>query len=462
MPLSERPWARSPLVDTPPPFAPRCAPTNSLAERGARSDNQPDMPLWFRLIYCLLWFFALPVALLRLWRKGRSNPGYLQDWRERLALTLPSGPFDLWIHAVSVGEARAMMPLLEASLPTTQRVLLTCTTPTGRATALSLLGHLGDHATVAYLPFDAPWLVSRFIRAAKPKLGVLIETELWPGICDAAKRAQVPLWLVNARLSERSANGYAKGGGLTRKMLESLAGIAAQTEAHAMRFRALGAKNVAVTGNIKFDLALPADVVVRAQTLAAHFAGGVNRRDFWVAGSTRAGEETLLLDALVNHPLRGRAIAVVVPRHPERWEATVAAATGRGFRVARRTDSLIATDVEVIVGDSMGEMLAYYGQACAVVMGGTLAGSGGQNLIEPCAMGVPVVLGPSVFNFQQAADEAIAAGAAVSVPHATAALDAVLHWIDDSSARAEASEKAAAFVAAHRGATERTMRFLGR
>ncbi len=412
------------------------------------------MPLWFRLVYRLLWLIALPVALLRLWRKGRANPGYRLHWRERLALTLPTGPFDVWLHAVSVGEARAMMPLVDALLLAKPHLLVTCTTPTGRATALSLLG---DRATVAYLPFDAPWLIAKFLRAAQPKLGLLIETELWPGVCGAAKRAGVPLWLVNARLSERSAAGYAKGGALTRSMLACLVGIATQTEAHAGRFRALGACNVTVTGNMKFDMALPGDASARAEALAAHVANG---RDFWVAGSTREGEEALLVDALVKHPLRSRAVAVIVPRHPERWDATFDEAKARGFRVARRSDVVIPDNTEIIVGDSMGEMLAYYGQARAVVMGGTFEGTGGQNLIEPCAMAVPVVLGPSVFNFQQAADEAIATGAAVAVPHADAALDAVLRWVDDPSARDIAGEKAREFVAAHRGATERTMTLL--
>ncbi len=413
------------------------------------------MPLWFRLFYNLLWLLALPAALFRLWRKGSANPGYRQHWHERLALTCPTGPFDVWVHAVSVGEARAMMPLLdELTMHNSPRVLVTCTTPTGRATAISLLG---DRATVTYLPFDAPWLICKFLNAAQPRLGLLIETELWPGICDGAKRAGVPLWLVNARLSERSAAGYARGGALTRAMLGCLVGIATQTDAHAERFRALGARHVTVTGNLKFDIALPADVAAHASALATHLTRG---RAFWVAGSTREGEEALLLDALVKHPLRGRALAVIVPRHPERWQATVDAATVRGFRVARRSEAAIADDTEVIVGDSMGEMLAYYGQARAVVMGGTLAGTGGQNLIEPCALGVPVVLGPSVFNFQQAADEAVAAGAAVAVPHADAALDALLKWIDDPSARDAAGEKARAFVAAHRGATRRTMMLL--
>ena len=416
------------------------------------------MPVWFRLLYRFLWIVAMPFALARMWWKGRLNPAYRENWRERLALAPPTGPFDVWIHAVSVGEARAMMPLANAFLSQNKRLLITCTTPTGRATALSLLG---DKATIVYLPFDAPDEVEKFLRFTRPALGLLIETELWPGVCNAARRVGIPLWLVNARLSERSAAGYAKGGRLTRAMLACLTGIATQTQEHTDRFKALGAANVHVTGNMKFDLDVPVTAREASEKLAAHLVGsGTERRAFWVAGSTREGEEALLLDALKTHALRQQSVAVIVPRHPERWDATVEAARERGFRVARRTDAAIPADAEVIIGDSMGEMLAYYGHAKAVVMGGTLGGTGGQNLIEPCAMGVPVVLGPSVFNFQQAADEAVAAGAAVRVAHADGALDAVLAWMNDAAARDAAGTRAAAFVDAHRGATGRTLGLL--
>jgi 3-deoxy-D-manno-octulosonic-acid transferase len=183
-------------------------------------------------------------------------------------------------------------------------------------------------------------------------------------------------------------------------------------------------------------------------------------RAFWVAASTREGEEALLLDALAKHPLRGKAVAVMVPRHPERWDEAFDAARQRGFRVAWRSDALIPADTEVIIGNSMGEMLAYCARAQVVVMGGSLGGTGSQNLIEPCALGVPVVLGPSVFNFQQAAEEAIAAGAAVGVNNAGAALDETLRWLDDDASRTDAGLRARAFVAAHRGATARTMTLL--
>lgn len=416
------------------------------------------MPLWFRLFYSALWRLVLPFALLRLWWKGRLNPGYRQHWRERLGRAQPAGSFDVWIHAVSVGEARAVLPVVRTLQLRGHRLLITCTTPTGRATLQSLLGQQTAASTaICYLPFDAPWLLQRFFASVRPKFGLLVETELWPGVCDVACRSGVKLWLINARLSQRSAEGYAKGGALTRRMLGLLDGIAAQSPAHAERFRAIGGGNVHVTGNIKFDLDIPADINERGHQLAQLLSHG---RPFWVAGSTREGEEALLLEALVTHPLRQRAVAVIVPRHPERWDSTVAYARELGFRVARRSAAEVDANAEIVIGDSMGEMLAYYAEATAVVMGGTLAGTGGQNLIEPCALGVPVVLGPSVFNFQQAADEALAAGAALAVDDAKAALDSVTAWLEAPASRAQAADAARQFVARHRGATARTLTLL--
>ncbi|TAG49220.1 MAG: 3-deoxy-D-manno-octulosonic acid transferase [Betaproteobacteria bacterium] len=418
------------------------------------------MPLWFRLLYSLLWIAALPVVLARLLWRSRRNPDYRKHWSERLTFDLPNphlGHFDVWLHAVSVGEARAAAPLVRHFARRNQRIIITCTTPTGRATCAELYA---NQAQIAYLPFDAPFLMRRFLRAAKPKLGLLMETELWPGTCDAAKALGVPMWLINARLSERSARGYGRAGSLTRSMLACLDGVAAQTRAHADRFGAIGAQNVHVVGNLKFDLSLPSELQQRADALTELMTGGHAARPYWVAGATRQGEEVALLKALKVHPLREAALAVIVPRHPERWAEVVEASRKLGFRTARRSDPIIAADTEVLIGDSMGELLIYYANAKACVMGGTFAGTGGQNLIEPCSVGVPVALGPSVFNFQQAADEAIAAGAAIRVPDARGGVDAVYEWLHDESWRKLASVRARAFVAQHRGATERTLALL--
>jgi 3-deoxy-D-manno-octulosonic-acid transferase len=419
------------------------------------------MPTWFRGLYSLLWLFALPAAFARLWWRGRENPRYRNNWSERIAHADFGRDIDVWIHAVSVGEARAAAPLVAQLLDLNQRILFTCTTPTGRDTLNSLfVATDSDRVVVRYLPLDAPFLMSHFLYKAKPKLGLLMETELWPGICGESQRAGLPLWIVNARLSVRSARGYTRGRSLTRAMLSCLTGVAAQTQAHAARFHALGATNIHVVGNLKFDVQIAPYFQQRADALAEHLTGGAAVSPYWVAGVTREGEEAMLLKALANHPLRSNAMAVLVPRHLERCASIIDASKKLGFRTARRSDGVIPAGTEVIIGDSMGEMLSYYANAKAVVMGGTLGDSGGQNLIEPCAVGVPVALGPSTYNFQQAADEAIAAGAAVRVKDARDALTQVLDWVTDEQLRRHASAQALNFVAKHRGATERTLALL--
>jgi 3-deoxy-D-manno-octulosonic-acid transferase len=419
------------------------------------------MPVWFRGLYSLLWLFALPIAFVRLWWRGHNNVHYRHHWAERIGRGDFGHSMDIWVHAVSVGEARAAAPLVKQLLDLNQRILFTCTTPTGRETLKTLFFEAGsDRVVVRYLPFDAPFLMSRFLRKVKPKLCLLMETELWPGICDAVHRADLALWLVNARLSERSSRGYARGRSLTRSMLACLTGAAVQTQEHAARFRALGTANVHVVGNLKFDVQITAYFQQRADALAEHLTGGAAASPYWVAGVTRDGEEAMLLKSLATHPLRSNAMAVIVPRHIERCTSVVALAKSLGFRVARRSDPVIAPGTEVIIGDSMGEMLSYYANAKAVVMGGTLGDTGGQNLIEPCAVGVPVALGSSTYNFQQATDEAIAAGAAVRVKDAREALSQVLDWVTDEQVRKHASAQALHFVAKHRGATDRTLALL--
>ena len=416
------------------------------------------MPLWFRIVYSLLWCVALPFAFLRLWLRGKKNVHYREHWRERLALRGTRVEVDVWIHAVSVGEARAAATVVRELLRQDKRILMTCTTPTGRATLRELFG---NKVSIRYLPFDAPFLIRKMLRNARPKFGLLMETEVWPGVCSVATQERVPLWLINARLSERSARGYARAGSLTRTMFSLLSGVAAQTQEHGARFTALGARNVHVLGNLKFDLSIPDFLQPRADRLTEHLTGGNAARPFWIAGSTREGEDAAILNALVTHPLRERAMAVIVPRHQERWQSTYELAKKLGFSVARRSDARIAPDSEVIIGDSMGEMLAYYANAKVVVMGGSLGGTGSQNLIEPCALGVPVVLGPSMFNFKEAAETALKLGAAKPARDSREALTVVLEFLDDEMHRRRVGARAREFVAAHRGATEKTLRLLG-
>lgn len=411
-----------------------------------------------RAAYALLWMLAAPLALARLAWRALRQPGYLERVGERFGFYAPAAAAPrIWVHAVSVGETRAAAPVVEALAARFpgHRILLTHMTPTGRATGVELFG---DRVERAWLPYDLGFAARRFLAHFRPRLGIILETELWPRLLEEAARAGVPVVLANARLSERSARRYARFPAIARWALAGLAGIAAQTEADARRFAALGAAAPAVTGNVKFDLAVPPRTAEDAARLRALMG---DRRQVWLAGSTREGEEALLLEAFARLAPAPEALLALVPRHPQRFDEVARLAAARGLRTARRSDAGPAgPEVQVIVGDSMGEMLAYYAAADVVLMGGSFLEHGSQNLIEPCAMGKPVILGPSTYNFEQAADAAIAAGAAVRVPDARAALAAAEALSRDAARRAQMGRAALAFVESHRGAVQRLMAWL--
>ena len=404
-----------------------------------------------RLAYALLWAVALPAALVRLAWRARRQPGYVAHWRERLGryegqLAQPT----IWVHAVSVGETRAAAPVI-AELRRTyprHRIVLTHMTPTGRETGEALFG--GD-VTRAWLPYDMGFAVRRFLAWSRPAFGVLLETEVWPRLIEEARRAVVPVVLANARLSERSARRYARWPALARWAFGNLTLVAAQSEADAQRFRALGARDVTVTGNVKFDIALPADAEARGAALRTLWG---TQRPVWVAGSTREGEEALLLDAWAARS--SEALLVIVPRHPQRFEEVAALAASRGFTVARRSENrAVDAAVRVAIGDSMGEMAAYYAACDLVIMGGSLLEYGSQNLIEPAALGRPVILGPHTYNFAEAARGALAAGAAIPVADAAQALEQAEALTRDGERRRRMGAAGREFVAAHRGAVRR-------
>lgn len=411
-----------------------------------------------RFFYALAWFLVAPLAVVRLYWRSRKQPGYVERIGERFGTydPVPDAP-RIWIHAVSVGETRAAAPLVEAlaiSHPG-HRILMTHMTPTGRATGVELFG---DRVERAWLPYDLGFAARAFVRHFRPALGIVMETEIWPRLLEECARAKVPVALANARLSERSASRYGRFPGVTRWALGNLAGIAAQTPADAQRFTDLGAHDVAVTGNVKFDLDVPPDVAARGREFRARFAAD---RPVWVAGSTREGEEALLFDALASESTPAEVLLVIVPRHPQRFDEVAALAASRGLAVARRSDNApVASEVRVLVGDSMGEMLAYYAAADVVLMGGSFLAYGSQNLIEPAALGKPVIVGPSTFNFEQAADGAIASGAAIRVADARAALREAAAIQRDRARREAMGAKAMEFVAAHRGAVGRLTAWL--
>jgi len=442
-------------------------------------------------LYRLALLLAAPLIPLRLLWRGRREPGYLRHWGERLALGPAPATGALWIHAVSVGEMRAAQPLIAAlrdANPDTP-VLLTCMTPTGRATAESLYG---DFARIVYLPYDYAGLARRFLRRAKPRVGILMETELWPNLIHAAARENVPLVLANARLSARSARGYARLPALTRASLQRVNCVAAQSEADAARLTALGAASVSVVGNLKFDIAPPPAQL----ELGAAWRQRWGQRPVLLAASTREGEEAPLLRAFVE-AAPDDVLLLLVPRHPQRFDevAGLIAAAGpmyqrrstwdvgrpSGRQVGLKADlqdsaASISTlsnnpdtrvlrkgrcaaaghlptyPMRVLLGDSLGELFAYYAACDVAFVGGSLVPLGGQNLIEAASVGRPVLVGPHTFNFEEATRLAIESGAAVRVNDAAGLMEEALTLLNDAPARTRMGEAGLAFAARYRGA----------
>ncbi|MFC3531377.1 lipid IV(A) 3-deoxy-D-manno-octulosonic acid transferase [Vogesella facilis] len=409
-----------------------------------------------RLAYRALWPLLTPLLKRYLRKRARQAPAYLEHWDERFGRDLPrsTGGEVIWLHAVSVGETRAALPLvklLRQQYPAA-RLVITQMTPTGRATALELY----PEAEIRYLPYDRAGSVRRFIAALRPRFGVLMETELWPNLLHACRDAGVPLFLLNARLSEKSLRGYRRIGPLIRPALRALSAVAAQSEADAERLRQLGAANVRVCGNSKYDFTPPAEQLALGQA----FRQRIGQRPVWVCASTRDGEEALILQAWQAAP-RGDALLLIVPRHPERFDNVATLAADMGFAVQRRSDGLpLAATTDVWLGDSMGELFAYYAAADVAFVGGSLLDFGAQNLIEPASVGLPVLLGPSTYNFAEAASLALAAGAARQVSDAAALVAAALVLLQDAPARQAMRAAGLAFTAQHRGASQRMLQLI--
>ncbi|MEI7456820.1 MAG: lipid IV(A) 3-deoxy-D-manno-octulosonic acid transferase [Nitrosomonadales bacterium] len=404
-----------------------------------------------RFLYTLLLWLLLPFIFLKLLRRSRRQPEYLQHLGERFGFyQANSSKHVIWLHAVSVGETRATVSLiakLRATYPDHQ-ILLTHTTPTGRATSEQLYG---DEVLRVYLPYDYPFAVRRFLRHYRPDLGILMETEIWFNLIHEAHAAGVPVLLLNARLSEKSARGYARAAQLTRNALRQLDAIAAQTPDDAARLIQLGAGSVSVMGNLKFDIAPPSKMLALGAALRGQFGAG---RKVLLAASTREGEEALLLDAWQ----AGGALLVIVPRHPQRFDEIAQLLSSRGLRYQRRSENRdVASDIQVVLGDSMGELFAYYAACDVAYIGGSLLPFGGQNLIEACSVGTPVLVGPHTYNFTDATRLAVEAGAAVRVNDATELFQVAGNLLCDEDRLAAMRQQGVQFVASHQGATDKAM-----
>ena len=405
-----------------------------------------------RFLYTLLLYVALPFVPLKLLWRGLKQPAYRQHWCERFGgyKHVTTKPV-IWLHCVSVGETHAAAPLIKAlkqQYPQHQ-ILLTHTTPTGRAASEKLFG---DTVLRAYLPYDVPFAVRRFLKHFTPSIGLLMETELWFNLISACKQNGVPLLLLNARLSEKSAHGYSKLGQLITNGLESLHGIAAQSEDDAIRLRSLGANNVSVSGNLKFDVTPPADSQAQGAVLRQLLG---EARPIFSAASTREGEEALILDAVHGLGL----LTVIVPRHPQRFNDVAALMTQRQIPYARRSTltSPVSTDIQVVLGDSMGELFSYYAACDFTFVGGSLLKFGGQNLIEAAAMGKPILIGEHTFNFAEASKNAIASGAAIQVKSVSALRQQIEALLQDAAQREKMGTAALTFSQSATGATANMM-----
>lgn len=417
-----------------------------------------------RFLYSLAWHLALPAVLFRLWWRGRREAGYRLHVAERFGCygrAAPSG-LTIWIHAVSVGETRAAEPLVDAVLQAWPacKVLLTHMTPTGRATGAALFARHGDRVQQSYLPYDIGWIVGRFLRHYRPGACVLMETEVWPNLLDQCVRHRVPVALVNARLSDRSLRRGQALQSLMGPAARKISLVAAQTEEDARRIRALGVASVSVVGSVKFDVAVPE----RMRELAASLRAGMSAPGVLLCASTREGEEALILDAWTAAPLEN-VLLVIVPRHPQRFEEVARLIEQRGLGVVRRSAPGTAPfagerSARVYLGDSMGEMFAYYGACDVAFVGGSLLPLGGQNLIEPCAVGKPVLVGQHTFNFADITEAAIGAGAAIRCSNAGNMLEQARAVLADTARRQEMGQRALAFAHQHRGATARTLALL--
>lgn len=410
-----------------------------------------------RLLYILLAYLLAPVLVgVMLWR-GIRDRSYWRDFGQRFGFgDAPFAGESLWVHAVSVGEVQAAAALIRAlrarypGLP----IVLTTVTPTGAERARA---EFGDRVHVRYVPYDLPGSVRRFFDRVRPRAAIILETELWPNLYHECGRRGVPLVLASARISPRSVGRYRRLAGLFRETLSHGIVIAAQSEGDAERFRSIGAnpQRTHVTGNIKFDFALPADLIAKGAALRRQHAGG---RSVWVAGSTHAGEEEIVLSVQGALTVSPRPLLVLVPRHPARFDDVATLLERRRVPYVRRSSGATCTaSTEVMLVDSLGELMQFYAAADLAFVGGSLVPVGGHNLLEPAALGIATLTGPHNFNAQEIADMLIESGAVEVVTDERALRAAVEALLADPAERARRGTTGREAFERNRGALARLL-----
>ncbi|QBR29959.1 MULTISPECIES: lipid IV(A) 3-deoxy-D-manno-octulosonic acid transferase [Pseudomonas] len=419
-----------------------------------------------RTLYTALFYLGLPLVAIRLWLRSRKAPAYAKRIGERFSYGMPRlQPGGVWVHAVSVGESIAAAPMIRALLQRYPQlpITVTCMTPTGSERIQALFAN-EPRIQHCYLPYDLPCAAARFLDHAKPKLAVIMETELWPNHIHQCAKRGIPVALANGRLSERSARGYGRFSKLTAPMLAEMSFFAVQTEAEAQRFRDLGARpqTVEVTGSIKFDLTIDPQLLQRAAELRGQWQA--LERPVWIAASTHEGEDEVVLDAhrrlLANYP---NALLILVPRHPERFNSVFELCQREGFATVRRsTGANVEADTSVLLGDTMGELLFLYALADSAFVGGSLVTNGGHNLLEPAALAKPVLSGPHLFNFLDIAAQLREAGALAEVDDAEGLAVEVQRLFELPRDAQHMAEAGLAVMRRNQGALQRLLDGLGR
>ncbi|PCM42795.1 lipid IV(A) 3-deoxy-D-manno-octulosonic acid transferase [Marinobacter sp. ANT_B65] len=408
-----------------------------------------------QFIYSQLIRVLLPFILLRLWWQGRQAPELRRNWQQRLGFLPRISGTVVWVHAVSVGETIAAAPMVRRLLARSPgiTILMTAMTDTGLTQAKKMFG---DQVQYAYAPYDTPGSIRRFLNRTNPRILVIMETEIWPNMIRQSRSRRVPVFLVNARLSERSARGYERIKSLVAPIMRSISWVAAQAEKDAERFRRIGvaASKVAVTGSVKFDVDIPDAVREASQKLKGTFAS----RPVWIAGSTHEGEDVQLLAAhrqlLVSHP---DALLILVPRHPERFESVTEKVSRQRLSLARRSLGEDPSSADVYLGDTMGELMMLYGASDVAFVGGSLIERGGHNPLEPAGWGIPVISGPQVFNFETIYQRLLDDRGVTMVEDADELYHRLLTLFNDAGERKASGQRALSVVNKNRGALDRVV-----
>lgn len=415
-----------------------------------------------RIIYSFILYLLAPLVIFRLFWLGFRNPDYRSRWTERFGLLDKTISNDkiIWLHAVSVGEVQAARPLVNGLLEEYPefRIIITTMTPTGADTVRQYFADTVGHF---YIPYDLPVSVKRFLSIVDPTILIVMETELWPNLFHYCRANNVPVVVINARMSEKSAKGYRRLSSLTRSTLKNISLIVAQGQKDAERLIALGAdrEKVKISGNLKFDIHFPHSVSEQAQALRRYLS--VNR-PVWIAASTHEGEEKIILDAFAKIlEKQSRCLLVIAPRHPERSPGIRTLCNRRNLKVLCKTENTVCDEsIQVFILDTLGELPMYYAAADVAFVGGSLTENGGHNMLEPASLGVPVIMGPYVFNFQEISQILIDERAAWKVSCADELSSRVCGLLDDANLRHSTGERGRNIVFKNRGNVENVMKLL--